>query len=387
MAGRAYLAMTGDRFDIAVVGAGVLGLAHAYVAARRGQSVAVIDRDVRANGASIRNFGFITVTGQQRGETWRLARRTRDVWVEAAEAAGIAIEHRGLYLTLRSAEAVAVAEAFLATEMGEGCRLVAPDDFRAICHGLGGAQLQAALHSPHEVRVESRTAIPGLARYLEEALGVAFFRETAVRDVALPRIATARGEIRADAAIVCPGDDFSSLYPELIARHRLHRCRLSMLRLADPGFRLPGGLMSDLSLIRYAGYAALPEAAALKTRLLAEQPRHIDNGVHLIAVQSGDGSLVVGDSHHYDDLPGPFAPASAEADILDEFSRAAGMPPPPVLERWTGTYTVADDRTFVVETPEPGVRLVMVTTGAGASLSFGIAERTLDDLLGAKDAA
>src|ERR1700679_2831141 len=104
--------MTGDRFDLAVVGAGVVGLAHAYVAARRGQSVAVIDRDVRANGASIRNFGFITVTGQQRGETWRLARRTRDVWVEAAAAAGIAIEHRGLYLTLRSAEAVAVAEAF-----------------------------------------------------------------------------------------------------------------------------------------------------------------------------------------------------------------------------------------------------------------------------------
>jgi hypothetical protein len=58
-----------------------------------------------------------------------------------------------------------------------------------------------------------------------------------------------------------------------------------------------------------------------------------------------------------------------------------------VLERWTGTYTVADDRTFFIETPEPGVRLVMVTTGAGASLSFGIAERTLDDLLGSKDAA
>jgi FAD dependent oxidoreductase TIGR03364 len=379
--------MTGDRFDIAVVGAGVVGLAHAYVAARRGLSVAVIDRDVRANGASIRNFGFITVTGQERGDAWRLARRTRDVWAEVAAAAGIAVEHNGLYLTLRSAEAVAVADAFLATEMGEGCRLIVADDFRAACHGLGGPDLQGALHSPHEVRVESKTAIPGLARYLEDALGVAFFRETAVRDIALPCIRTARGEIVADAAVVCPGDDFASLYPERIARYRLRRCRLSMLRLADPGFRLPGGLMSDLSLIRYAGYAALPQAAALKEKLLAEQPRHIENGVHLIVVQSADGSLVVGDSHHYDDLPAPFAPASAEADILDEFRRATGRAAPAVLERWTGTYTVADDRTFFIETPEPGVRLVMVTTGAGASLSFGLAERTLDDLLGSKDAA
>ena len=58
-----------------------------------------------------------------------------------------------------------------------------------------------------------------------------------------------------------------------------------------------------------------------------------------------------------------------------------------MLERWTGTYAVADERTFLIEAPEPGLRLVMVTTGAGASLCFGIAERTLDDLFGTKDAA
>ena len=76
--------MSAEHFDLAVVGAGILGLAHALAAARHGKRVIVVDRDAQANGASIRNFGFVTVTGQQRGEMWRLARRSRDVWVEIA---------------------------------------------------------------------------------------------------------------------------------------------------------------------------------------------------------------------------------------------------------------------------------------------------------------
>src|SRR5580698_5695724 len=144
-------------FDLAVVGGGVIGLAHAYVAARAGRRVAVIERDVRANGASIRNFGFITVTGQERGDSWRLARRTRDVWAEVAPRANLQIEQRGLYLTARSEQAVAVIEAFLATEMGEGCRLLSPKTFRDGVGELGGSDLQGVLHSSHELRVESRT--------------------------------------------------------------------------------------------------------------------------------------------------------------------------------------------------------------------------------------
>jgi len=374
--------MTSQAFDLAVVGGGVIGLAHAYVAARAGNRVAVIERDARANGASIRNFGFITVTGQARGESWRLARRTRDVWDEVAEPARIPIEQRGLYLTARSAEALALIEAFVATEMGEGCSLVTPDDFRSRASGLGGADLAVVLQSPHELRVESRTAIPALTAWLAETLGVTFFNETVVFEAAPPRLATSRGPVEAAAVVVCPGDDFVTLYPERIARYGLRRCRLSMLKLADPGFRLPGALMSDLSLARYRGYADLPEARPLEARLRAAHPAAFEHGVHLIVAQGADGRLIVGDSHHYDALPGPFAPADAEREILAEFERATGRAPPTVLERWTGVYAVADDRTYLVDEPEPGVRLVIVTSGTGASTGFGIAERVISDLLG-----
>jgi hypothetical protein len=150
-----------------------------------------------------------------------------------------------------------------------------------------------------------------------------------------------------------------------------------MLRLADPGYRLPAGVMSDLGLVRYAGYAALPQAQALRRRLEAEQPRHLANGVHLIAVQSADGSLVVGDSHHYGEAPSPFAPAEAETLILGEFARATGRAPPPVIERWTGTYAVAANRTWLVDAPSDDVRLVLVTAGCGASIGFGLGEQVI----------
>ncbi|HEX4637470.1 MAG TPA: TIGR03364 family FAD-dependent oxidoreductase [Rhizomicrobium sp.] len=373
--------MPHQTFDLAVVGGGILGLAHAWAAARSGKRVAVIERDARANGASIRNFGFITVSGQERGDSWRLARRTRDIWAEVAPAAGIAVEHRGLMLTARSPEALAVIQAFLETEMGEGCRLMAPDEFRKNAHGLGSPDLQAALYSPHELRVESRTAIPALAAWLEKALGVAFFHETVVFAAAPPRLQTSRGAIEAGAVVVCPGDDFVTLYPERIAGHGLQKCRLSMLKLADPGFRLSSALMSDLSLTRYRGYAALPEARALEAKLRAEQPGHYAHGVHLIVAQGEDGGLIVGDSHHYGHLPTPFAPAEAEDAILDEYARALGRPAPPMLERWTGVYAVADERTYLIDAPEENVRLVIVTSGTGASTGFGIAEKVIGELL------
>lgn len=374
-------------FDLAVVGAGVVGLAHAYAAARRGARVVVIERDAAANGASIRNFGFVTVTGQARGDVWRLAMRSRDVWAEIAPAAGIAIEHRGLVLTLRRPESVAVAQGFLATEMGEGCELLDASALRRRHPKIAAQDSLGALASPHELRVESRTALPRLAAWLAEAHGVVFRFGAAALSVEPPRIGTSRGQIHAARAIVCPGDDFFSLYPERLAPFALTRCRLSMLRLADPGFRLPGGVMSDLGLVRYAGYSALPEAEALRRRLEAEQLRHLQNGVHLIAVQSADGSLVVGDSHHYGEAPPPFAPAKAEALILDEFQKATGLATPPVIERWTGTYAVAADRTYLVDAPSDDVRLVLVTAGCGASIAFGLAESVIEGLLNGEKVA
>jgi FAD dependent oxidoreductase TIGR03364 len=365
-------------YDVAVVGAGVIGLAHALAAARSGARVIVIDRDAQANGASIRNFGLITVTGQQRGDLWRLARRTRDVWAEIAGPAGIAIESHGLAMLAQRPEAAAVLEAFAGTEMAEDAEWIPGSQAAHHVGPLQPAMLSGILLARPDLRVDSRLAIPALAKWLVETQRVEIRRGVAVLRVEPGRLETTIGEIAAHAVVVCPGDDLASLYPERLAD--LKRCKLQMLRLAPPPWRTPWSFMSDLSLVRYAGYAALPEAAALRTRLAAERPDHLANGVHLIAVHNADGSLVVGDSHHYAATPDPFRSSQVDDLILNEFERVTGWAPPPVLERWTGTYASGPDQ-FLVDTPAPGVRLVAITNGVGASIAFGLAERVMSDLL------
>ena len=370
-------------FDVAIVGAGICGLAHALAAARRGKRVVVIDRDAQANGASVRNFGFITVTGQQRGDCWRRARRSREIWAEIAAAAKIPVLQRGLLMLARRPEARAVLEEFCGDEMGAECKLVEPKNIESYGRGLRTGEFAAALYSPHEIRVESREAIPRLAAYLGERFGVTFLRETVVHRAAPPRLETSRGAVEAEAVIACPGDDFHTLHPDRIAAYGLTRCKLHMMRLAPERFdeRLPA-VMSDLGMIRYLGYSELPAAEALRKRLQAEQGEHIANGVHLIVVRSADNSLVVGDSHHYAATPDPFAPTQVDDLILDEYARVFAGPLPQVVERWTGTYASARDRLMLVDKPADALRIVLITSGTGASTSFAIAEEVVADLFG-----
>jgi len=347
--------------------------------------VVVIDRDARANGASVRNFGFITVTGQAPGEMWRRARRSREVWSQLVPLAGIPILQRGLMMVARRAESEAVLEAFVATEMGADCQLLTPAEARRRCPGLAGRDLHAVLWSPGDLRVESTEAIPLLAAWLEAERGVVFQRRTAAVAVETGKVLTSRGAVEAAAVAVCPGDDLVTLFAERIAAHGVERCKLQMMALADPGFHLPSAVMSDLGLIRYAGYAGLPETSVLRERLIAEQGDHIARGVHLIVVQGADGELVVGDSHDYGPTPDPFASEAVDQLILEEFSAVFGAPPPAVIRRWTGTYASAT-APVLVETPLPGVRLVVVTTGAGASTAFALAEEVIADLFSGKAA-
>jgi FAD dependent oxidoreductase TIGR03364 len=373
--------VSGERaFDCVIVGAGILGLAHALVAARNGLKVAVIDRDAVAVGASIRNFGFVTVTGQQEGITWRRARRSRDVWAAIAPAAGIEVLHRGLLVCARRPEAMSVLEEFAATPMGAECRLIDSQGMTEFGAALGRG-LVGGLHSPHELRVESREAIPRLAAWLAEVHGVTFFRQTAALRVAKGRVETTAGPVRGKHVVVCPGADLTTLYPDMMARRGVMLCKLHMLRVGDPGWRLPGAIMSDLGLVRYLGYAVTRSLSALRARLEAEQGAWLADGIHLIVVQSADGSLVVGDSHHYAATPDPFQPRAVDDRILVELSAVLDIPVPDVIERWTGIYPSGPDTAFT-EAPEAGVRLVLVTSGTGASTAFAIAEETMADLLG-----
>ena len=369
------------RFDLVVAGAGIVGLAHALAAVRRGLRVAVLERDARAHSASTRNFGFVTITGQEDGATRRRALRSRETWLEVARDAGIAVHQRGALVAARRPEAMRVLEQFAAGPMGEGCELLDGKQARTRLPALNSG-VPGALWSPHEVRVEAREALPAIARWLEERHGVVFAWETAALGIDDGNVRHSAGTIAADAMVIAPGANVAAFAPDLARRAAVRTCRLQMMRLADPGFALPGVVMTDLSLARYGGFAAQPAAAALRERLARECAAELGHGVHLIVAQGSDRSLVVGDSHHYDDHASPFASDAVDGLILGELRALLDLPRVGVLERWNGYYPVADVAPLIREPLGPRARLVTVTSGTGMSTAFAIGEETIEELFG-----
>jgi FAD dependent oxidoreductase TIGR03364 len=357
--------------DLLIVGAGIVGLAHAWAAARRGWRVAVIERDAQAVGASVRNFGLVTVTGRGAGTTWQRALRSRALWAELAPQAGIDVVHRGLWVLARRPAAWDVLQAFAATEMGAGCRLQrAGPDWMA--RGVG------VLYSPYELRVESRLALPRLAAWLAECHGVQFAWGEEALERTADGLRSARRHWQAERVLLCPGSPVG-LVRSAAALQALRLTRLQMLRWrpARP-LQLDAALMSDLSLVRYAGYAALPEAGALRRQLQGEAPELLSAGIHLIAVQSRDGSLVVGDSHHEETAASPFASEAIDDLLLAELHDGLARPVGRVVERWIGHYPVGHDADCLIDAPDAATRLVLVTSGTGASTAFALAEDLID---------
>ncbi len=365
-----------SKSDVIVVGAGIVGLACALVAVEQGLSVQVVEREAFATGASIRNFGFVTVTGQGSGATWRRARRSRDIWAHIAPQAGIAVEHTGLYVLAQRAEAESVLRELLLTEEGADLAWLAPDKLRKQAAHLAHAYVQGALYSPHELRVEARFAIEKLRQWLASR-GVRFHMGQAVQQVQSGRVYCDGAELHAERVVVCPGADLHSLFPQAFARQKVQLCQLQMLRIRPPGgYHLNAAVMSDLSLVRYRGFSELPGAQRLEDRLRLEVPRALQHGIHLIVVQSADGSLVVGDSHQYGAALPPFVPAEAEELILAEMQRMLCLGHYQVEERWTGIYPSGTQDAFM-ETVLPDVQVLSVTSGTGMSTAFALAEECL----------
>jgi len=377
-------------YDLLVVGAGIVGLAHAYEASKRGLKVVVVEKNTRCVGASIRNFGFITVSGQSSRDTWRRAMYSRNVWHEITQKAGIPIIHNGSWVVCNRSEAFDVAHAFLKTEMGEGCELFSSDDFSVLprlgiknIDSLRLKQIAGLLYSPYEFRVESKEAIPQLASYLQTTIGVDFYWETEVLSIDDSSVHTSNNQFDAQRIVVCPGAELTGIAKPYIEKHDLKLCTLQMLRIkVQEGFILPGSVMTDNSLARYLGWSELPEAKALKERIAIEMPEYVKEGIHLIVVQSADGSLVVGDSHRYGSSENVFASDKIEQLIIELMYRVLSITEHTVIERWTGVYPVSNAFDALIEKVSPTMRVVIVSSGTGASTAFGLAKDNFDEWLG-----
>ena len=371
-------------YDAAVVGAGILGLAHAYHLARRGLRVVVFERHARAQGASIRNFGMLWPIGQPAGTRYRLARRSLEIWLELLHASGLWHARAGsLHLAYHDDEAEVLRE-FVHTTTGErGCELLTAAQVQARFAAVRGPGLRAGMWSPTEVTVDPRQVIGALPAWLHRQFGVEFVFDTPVLGYARPHLISAAGAWRADRLLICTGADLRALFADAFAASGLVPCKLQMLRAAaDERLRLGAMLAGGLTLRHYGAFAGCPTLPALVRRLDAEMPEYRRYGIHVMAAQNGRGELVIGDSHEYGGQIEPFDKAAIDEMILAYLQTFLVAPALRIEARWHGIYVKHPTEAYVVAQPSPGVTAITGVGGAGMTLSFGLAEQVVASLLG-----
>jgi FAD dependent oxidoreductase TIGR03364 len=372
-------------FDDAVVGAGIVGLAHAFHLARKGRRVVVFERGERALGASIRNFGMLWPIGQPAGRLRVLALRSLEIWRGVLDESGLWHDPAGsLHLACRDDEAQVLDEfAALSNQSCFPCELLDPAGVRKRSPAVCADGLIAGLWSHHEVCVDPREIVSALPAWLAATDGVRFEFGRAVVGYDRPRIITA-ADFEADRIWVCAGDDLRTLYPEAWVTAGLVRCKLQMLRSAPIGgcWRMGPMLAGGLTLRHYRAFESCPTLPALRRRIAQETPEFDRFGIHVMAAQNGRGEVIVGDSHEYGAAIEPFDKRAIDDLILGYLATFLDVPGFRVAERWHGTYAKHPTAPFVVARPAPGAVAVTGLGGAGMTLSFGVAEQVIDQELG-----
>ncbi|WP_036318672.1 TIGR03364 family FAD-dependent oxidoreductase [Microbacterium indicum] len=352
-------------YDVAVVGAGIVGLSHAAAAHRRGLRVIVIDRAPRLAGSTVRNFGHIGVS-MQAGLGREYAERSRELYADLAQSAGFWLARRGSLMV-----ATADDEMQVLRDAGQGRLLTAREitDLAPVKHAVGGVLLK------DDMQVNPREAGPAIAAWLERE-GVAFSWTTAALGARPGTLFTTRGEIRADNVVVCVNHDIDQLLPEVAADHGIARCALDMMLVDGIGLEFP--VLTALSMLRYPAFAG--EAAdAVRARYEIARPEVLDLDVNQMCTEAPGLGLFVGDTHVVSDAASPFQNERPYEVLLREMRRLFGVEGVGVRQRWQGVYAKGPGE-FLSETIDEGVHVSAVTTGIGMTTSPGFGEAVIADL-------
>ncbi|PRB03680.1 TIGR03364 family FAD-dependent oxidoreductase [Microbacterium sp. MYb64] len=361
-----------DRFDVAVVGSGIVGLGAAYAAARRGLRVVVVDRTDRPVGATIRNFGHLCI-GAQDGPARAYGEASRGIWLRLAAEAGFWARESGTLVVARAEdERTLLEEAAAADGDDGGIRLLSPAEVTELAPVRPEVVHGGAL-VPGDLQVNPREAAGAIVRHLA-ALGVEFRFRTAVTEAGTGLVRTTRGDIAASDVVVAVNHDVDQLLPALAERAGVIRCALDMMRVsADLRSPLQAPLLTGWSLVRYRRFAGLGTATALRERLHAERPELAALDLNQMYTQLPDGTLLLGDSHHKAVQPDPFQPEAAFEAFLAEARELFDVGGMRVLERWQGVYAAAGEE-FLIEEVAPRVLALAATTGIGMTTGLGLAE-------------
>ncbi len=369
---------------VIVVGGGILGVMHAFMARRRGFEVVHLERELVARGASVRNFGLIWVGARAGGAELELSLQARSIWEEVArevDMADAALRPAGsLTVATDEPEMAVLGQAWSRHDAGaRQWQLLNAAEAREVNPELSD-EVAGALWCRVDAVVEPRTMVAALSCHLAAQAGYRWLGGAAVVELADRAVLDDHGRRHeGDWVFLCPGASTSGLVARYAGPPKTRRVRLQMLETAPYPGRL-GTAVADGGALRYYPAFDLPG----RCRLAPQDAVAAAAGAQVLLVQRAHGGLTIGDTHDYDE---PF-PFDLEEDIyeylLAKAARLLRRPVPAVSRRWAGVYSDLIDRNGQLYWREeilPGVEVVTGVGGRGMTCSPAIAQRSLDALV------
>ena len=365
---------------VAIVGAGIVGLAHAWSAAERGHNVTVYERSGVASGASIRNFGMVWPIGQP-ATSRAVALSSRERWLKLASESGIwANPYGSLHLAHRADEWQVLQEFYAqqqGTVFGPHLKLLDRDATMQRSPAAKPEGLLGSLFSDLEICVNPTETIRAIPAWLNQRWGVSFCFNTTIVECSPGKLKTSSNQTHQfDRIIICSGHDFETLYPEQFRGLPMKKCKLQMMRtVAQPdNWKLGAHIASGLTLRHYQSFRSCQSLQQVIERVAAETPELDELGIHVMASQDNLGRIVLGDSHEYGDSIEPFDTQRIDGLMLRELNKILQLPNWSIDSHWHGIYAKSFDSIATIQSPEVGVTICTGLGGAGMTLSFGVAE-------------
>jgi glycine/D-amino acid oxidase-like deaminating enzyme len=250
------------RADAVVIGGGIIGCAAAYFLARRGISVALIEKGRIAGEQSSRNWGWCRQQGRDKAEI-PLIKESLAIWgrLQSEIGADLGFRREGIVYLTRDPAKLAGWERWMghAREHQIGSRLLSAAEAQAMTpdcreRWIGG------LHTPSDGRAEPAMAAPAIAEAARNA-GASLHQGCAARGLEteagkVAMVVTEQGAIRTNAVLLA-GGAWSSIFcrrhgidlPQLTVRASVMRTTpapaVTEGAMGTPGFsirrRLDGG--------------------------------------------------------------------------------------------------------------------------------------------------
>ena len=375
-------------YDLIVVGSGVLGTFHAFHALKKGLRVAIVEKDKMPKGATIQNFGQVVPSGMD--SKWQAyGRESLAIYKEIQSQFDISIRQNGsVYLASNEEEIQLIEELSIINQSNNyQSHLLTKQECLYKYPGLRSDYVKAGLFFPEEVTAEPRTMIYRLQEFMIQKMGLKIITNTSIINCeSTPNGVTlssaSNEEFLASKVIICNGNEFKNLYPKLFNESDLEVSKLQMMQTKpQKNYKLDGSILTGLSIRRYEAFYECPSFKAIKAK---ENPDALEKkwGVHILIKQAADGSVILGDSHHYadaqniDDL-GFDLDMDIDNFMIQEAKKIIDLPNYEIQNRWYGMYSQCKTKDIFEHTVGDNIHIITGIGGKGMTGSAGFSKENI----------